>query len=86
MLSIRYDALRPMVYTVRAGCLFCRPLGFQDWLEITRQVEASASWARCPPAQLAPLAQSLDADYLVIDFRPRRANRRLAARAGLAER
>lgn len=72
MLSIRYDALRPMVYTVRDAGLFIyadRSV-FKDWLEITRQVEGIRIMkdpaARL--AQLAPLAKSLKADYLVIDF------------------
>ena len=41
-LSIRYDALRPLVYTVRDAGLFiyANRAAFKDWLAITRQVDA----------------------------------------------
>jgi len=71
-LSVRYAALRPMVYTSRDSGI----LGYADrsalpaWLETTKQWES----LRANPAPqkrlegLVPLAVSLKADYLVIDF------------------
>jgi hypothetical protein len=72
MLSIRYDALRPLVYTVRDAGLFIYAdrSAFKDWLETTRQVDAVRVLAD-PAARLgrlASLAKSLNADYLVFDF------------------
>ena len=71
-LSVRYAALRPMVYTSRDSGI----LGYADrsalpaWLETTEQWE---SLRTIPDPQerlegLVPLAVSLKADYLVIDF------------------
>ena len=72
MLSIRYDALRPMVYTVRDAGLFIYSdrSAFKDWLETTHQVDAIRA-LEDPTARLAelvPLAESLHAEFLVIDF------------------
>ncbi len=72
MLSIRYDALRPLVYTVRDAGLFIYAdrSAFKDWLETTRQVDDIRAM-QDPLARLqglAPLAESLHADYLVVDF------------------
>jgi O-antigen/teichoic acid export membrane protein len=71
-LSVRYAALRPMVYTARdSGLLsYADRSALPAWLEITKQWE---SLRATPDAQerlegLVPLAASLNADYLVIDF------------------
>ena len=71
-LSIRYDALRPMVYTVRDAGLFVytdRP-ALQGWLDTTRRVDAIQA-LKDPNARLkllVPLAKELKADYLSYDF------------------
>ena len=71
-LSIRYDALRPMVYTVRDVGLFIytdRP-ALQGWLDTTRRVDAIQA-LKDPTARLnllVPLAKELKADYLSFDF------------------
>ena len=71
-LSVRYAALRPLVYTPRDSGM----LGYADrsalpaWLETTEQWESLRAIVD-PQARLAgliPLAVSLKADYLVIDF------------------
>jgi hypothetical protein len=71
-LSVRYAALRPMVYTSRDSGI----LGYADrstlpaWLETTQQWE-SLRTITDPQERLeglVPLAVSLKADYLVIDF------------------
>ena len=71
-LSIRYDALRPLVYTVRDAGMFIytdKP-AIKKWLEITRQVDAVQLLE--DPAEklkrLVPLALSQQADYLCLDF------------------
>ena len=72
MLSIRYDALRPLVYTVRDAGLFIYSdrSAFKDWLETTHQVDAIRALddPTTRLGRLAPLAKSLNADYLVVDF------------------
>ena len=71
-LSIRYDALRPMVYTVRDVGLFVytdRP-ALQGWLDTTRRVDAIQA-LKDPAARLnllVPLAKEMKADYLSFDF------------------
>ena len=72
MLSIRYDALRPMVYTVRDAGLFIYAdrSAFKTWLETTQAVDNIRALDD-PGARLTklePLAKSLHADYLVVDF------------------
>ena len=77
-LSIRYDALRPMVYTVRdAGLLvYTNRTALANWLAITRRVDAIQALES--PAErlgrLVPLARELKADYLVVDFPVTRAD------------
>jgi hypothetical protein len=71
-LSVRYSALRPLVYTLRDSGI----LGYSDraalpgWLGTTRQVNAIRNLT--DPAQrldeLMPLAEQLGAAYLVVDF------------------
>ena len=71
-LSVRYAALRPLVYTSRDSGI----LGYADrsalpaWLETTEQWESLRTMT--DPGErldhLIPLAVSLEADYLVIDF------------------
>ena len=71
-LSVRYEALRPMVYTQRdAGTYsYADRSALPAWLETTNQWEAlramTDSSARFDG--LVSLAESLKADYLVIDF------------------
>ena len=72
-ISVRYAALRPMVYTSRDSGI----LGYADrsalpaWLATTKEWET----LRANPdpqnrlAGLIPLALSLNADYLIIDFK-----------------
>jgi hypothetical protein len=69
---VRYAALRPLVYTSRDSGI----LGYADrsalpaWLETTEQWESLRTMT--DPGErldhLIPLAVSLEADYLVIDF------------------
>ena len=71
-LSIRYDALRPMVYTVRDAGLFIytNRSALRDWLDITRRVDAIQA-LKTPTERLdrlVPLAKELKADYLAVDF------------------
>jgi hypothetical protein len=71
-LSIRYDALRPMVYTVRDVGLFIytNRTALPGWLEITRRVDAIQAM-KSPTERmdkLVPLAKELKADYLSLDF------------------
>lgn len=71
-ISVRYAALRPMVYTERDSGI----LGYADrsalpaWLETTKKWDALR--ANPDPQErlkgLVPLAVSLKADYLLIDF------------------
>lgn len=73
-ITVRYLALRPLVYTQRdAGLLgYGNRAALEEWLETTRQVEA----LRAEPdeavrlAGIVQLAQSLGADYLALDFAP----------------
>jgi hypothetical protein len=71
-LSIRYDALRPLVYTVRDAGLFiyANRAAFKDWLTLTQQVDAIQllTDANEKLRRLVPLAQGLQADYLALDF------------------
>lgn len=71
-LSVRYEALRPLVYTLRdSGILgYSNRSALQGWLATTRQMEELRV---LPDPQerleaLVPLATSLGAKYLVIDF------------------
>ncbi len=71
-LSVRYEALRPMVYTTRdSGILgYADRAALPDWLETTKKWEALRSIAN-PQERLAGLillAEYLKAYYLVIDF------------------
>jgi len=71
-LSVRYAALRPLVYTFRDSGI----LGYADrsalpvWLETTERWESLQAMTdpRERLDRLIPLALSLKADYLVIDF------------------
>lgn len=73
-ITVRYIALRPLVYTRRdVGLLgYGNRSALEAWLETTRQVEA----LRAAPdeagrlAGIVHLAQSLGADYLALDFAP----------------
>jgi hypothetical protein len=71
-LSVRYAALRPLVYTLRdSGILgYSNRSALPDWLAITKQMQALRSMT--DPQErlggLVPLAVSLKANYLVIDF------------------
>ncbi len=73
-LSVRYLALRPLVYTLRdAGLLgYGNRAALGSWLAITRQVEglreAADESLRLEGA--VSLAQALGADYLALDFSP----------------
>ena len=71
-LSVRYAALRPMVYTARdRGIMsYADRSALPAWLETTKQWE-SLRVITDPQARLeglVPLALNLKADYLVIDF------------------
>jgi O-antigen/teichoic acid export membrane protein len=71
-LSVRYAALRPLVYTLRDSGI----LGYGNrsvlpaWLAITNQVQTlqAITDPQQRLEQLVPLAASLNAAYLVIDF------------------
>ena len=71
-LSVRYAALRPLVYTLRdSGILgYSNRSALPGWLATTNQMETLR--AITDPQErlegLVPLAVSLKADYLVIDF------------------
>ncbi|MFH1523842.1 MAG: hypothetical protein ABIF04_02660 [Chloroflexota bacterium] len=71
-LSVRYSALRPLVYTLRdSGILgYSNRAALPGWLATTRQMDAIRSLP--DPMQrldeLVPLAEQLDAAYLVVDF------------------
>ncbi|MBE3038965.1 MAG: oligosaccharide flippase family protein [Chloroflexi bacterium] len=71
-LSVRYAALRPLVYTLRdSGILgYSNRSALPGWLATTNQMESLR--AMTDPQErlegLVPLAVSLKADYLVIDF------------------
>jgi hypothetical protein len=72
-LSVRYAALRPMVYTLRdSGTLsYGDRSALTGWLVTTDQMAALRAM---PDPQerlegLVPLAVSLNADYLVVDFK-----------------
>ena len=71
-LSVRYAALRPLVYTPRDAGMFSytNRSALAGWVETTQQVEALR--AVTDPQQrlegLIPLAEDLGASYLVVDF------------------
>jgi hypothetical protein len=72
-LSVRYSALRPLVYTARdSGLLsYADRSALPAWLKITGQWEALRADTN-PQEKLAglvSLAAVLKADYLVIDFK-----------------
>jgi hypothetical protein len=71
-LSVRYAALRPMVYTERdSGILgYANRSALPAWLETTKQWDALRDNPdpRARLEGLLPLAVRLKADYLVIDF------------------
>jgi hypothetical protein len=71
-LSVRYAALRPMVYTARdSGILgYANRTALPAWLETTKQWESlhAISDPQKRLEKIIPLAVSLKADYLVIDF------------------
>ncbi len=71
-LSVRYEAVRPLVYTSRDGGLFsyANRSALPAWMEITRQWEALRA-LNDPQERLVGLismAGRLKADYLIIDF------------------
>jgi hypothetical protein len=72
MLSIRYAALRPLVYTVRdAGLyLYMNRNAYGPWLDITHRVAEiqALQSANARLDRLIPLASQMQADYLVVDF------------------
>jgi hypothetical protein len=71
-LSVRYSALRPLVYTSRdSGILgYSNRSALPTWLAITKQVEIIRGMTDPQERldRLVPLAESLNASYLVIDF------------------
>lgn len=72
-LSVRYSAMRPLVYTSRdSGILgYSNRSALPTWLAITKQVETIRGMT-APQERLdclVPLAESLNASYLVIDFK-----------------
>jgi len=73
-ITVRYLALRPLAYTRRdVGLLgYGNRAALETWLETTRQVEALRTVTNEAErlAWLVELAQSLDADYLALDFAP----------------
>jgi O-antigen/teichoic acid export membrane protein len=73
-IAVRYLALRPLVYTPRdVGLLgYGHRAALEQWLTTTRQVEALRAEAdeAARLAGIVQLAQSLDADYLALDFAP----------------
>ena len=71
-LSVRYEALRPLVYTSRDGGLlsYANRSALPAWMETTRQWEALRAM-NDPQERLVGLismATELRADYLIIDF------------------
>jgi hypothetical protein len=72
-LSVRYAALRPLVYTLRdSGILgYSNRSALPDWLETTRQMDTLRAVAdpRKRLEGLVPLADRLGAIYLVVDFK-----------------
>jgi O-antigen/teichoic acid export membrane protein len=71
-LSVRYSAMRSLVYTSRdSGILgYSNRSALPTWLAITRQVETIRGMTDPQERldRLVPLAESLNASYLVIDF------------------
>ena len=71
-LSVRYAALRPLVYSLRdSGLLgYSNRSALPGWLATTQQMDTLRAVAD-PQARLVglvPLAKQLGADYLVVDF------------------
>jgi hypothetical protein len=71
-LSVRYSALRPLVYTLRdSGILgYSNRSALPGWLATTKQMDILRAMSS-PPERLAglvPLAKSLGATFLVVDF------------------
>ncbi|MGB8212811.1 MAG: hypothetical protein WCE68_04550 [Anaerolineales bacterium] len=72
-LSVRYAALRPLVYSLRdSGLLgYSNRSALSSWLDTTKQMDTLR--AISDPVErlkdLLPLAESLKADYLVVDFK-----------------
>lgn len=71
-LSVRYAALRPLVYTLRdSGLLgYSNRSALAGWLATTQQMDSLRALTD-PQARLdglMPLARRLGADYLVVDF------------------
>ena len=71
-LSVRYAALRPLVYTLRdSGMLgYGNRSALPGWLATTQQMDTLRAMTdpRERLAGLVPLAESLGATYLVVDF------------------
>jgi hypothetical protein len=72
-LSVRYEVLRPLVYTSRDGGLFsyANRSALPAWMDLTRQWEALRALDD-PQKRLSGLismARILKADYLIIDFK-----------------
>jgi O-antigen/teichoic acid export membrane protein len=71
-LSVRYEALRPLVYTLRdSGILgYSNRTALPGWLATTDQMQSLRNTAdpQVRLGRLVPLAVNLKADYLVIDF------------------
>jgi O-antigen/teichoic acid export membrane protein len=71
-LSVRYSALRPMVYTLRdSGILgYSNRSTLPGWLATTKQMDTLRAMANSQErlAGLVPLAKSLGATYLAVDF------------------
>ena len=71
-LSVRYAALRPLVYTLRdSGILgYSNRSALPGWLTTTNQMETLRAMTNPQERldSLVPLAVSLKADYLVVDF------------------
>ena len=71
-LSVRYAALRPLVYTLRdSGILgYSNRSALPGWLATTKQMDGLRAMTdpRERLAGLVPLAGSLGATYLVVDY------------------
>ena len=71
-LSVRYAALRPLVYTLRdSGILgYSNRSALPGWLATTKQMDILRAMTDPQErlAELVPLAESLGATYLVVDF------------------
>jgi hypothetical protein len=72
-LAIRYGAMRPIVYTYKDGGIlaYCNLSALVEW-DRRRQLVQAALSSRSPERmveELAAVARSLEASYLVVDFR-----------------